>query len=469
MHEEIAEKWLKLVWIPASVFLCLPVVLAFFNQPTIDDYWYTFMVKEHGFWQAQVVWNQTINARFSSNAFMSLNSLVWGKTWFFKVFPVLLICGYVLFFRAMVQQLFPHRKGVQVVQFSLVVCCAYAIGLPGYYEGFFWSSALAGYQLSWLSMCTGFLLWFRYRHSKISALRLVAWVIAGVIVGGFHELIGFFTVGIACCIALWVHVGKKKYNTAWLWFAFGALASLVFQALSRGNYQKAQIIANKEVTRDLWIFIQPFIQFAYHMVRGFLLNPMWWAPCITMVLWCRKPSLQVRQFAFRKPSRLWVIISVLIILAVFPAFFVGVIEGAKTSLRVIHLGYGLLFLAGIVGLRLFSFLLGRFSPAIVWVMGYRKTLVSLLVVALFFKTTDLIMPLVSGQAYQYNKEVENRFALIRAMKGNQVVTVPCLKAQPMVLCPVDICNDPTLLGYLERVFQQKLIIGDAEVSPKPSL
>lgn len=469
MHEQIAKKWLNLVWVPALVFLCVPVVLAFFNQPTIDDYWYTFMVKEHGFWQAQVQWNQTINARFTSNAFMSLNSLVWGETWFFKVFPALLIGGYILFFRAMVRQLFPHVKGLQLVQFSIVVCCAYAVGLPGYYEGFFWSSALAGYQLSWLCMGTGFLLWFRYRHSTISAFRVVAWVIAGIVVGGFHELIGFYTAGIACCIALWVGVGKKKYNAAWLWFAIGALASFVFQALSRGNYQKAQIIADKEATRNFWIFVQPFIQFAYHMVRGFLLNPMWWAACITMVLWCRKPFLQAPSFSFRNNPWLWVIISVLFFLAVFPAFFVGVIEGAKTPLRVIHLGYGLLFLAGFVGLGLFSSLLGRCIPAIVWVMRYRKVVVSLLAIGLFFKTTDLLMPLVSGKAYQYHKEVENRFALIKAMKGSSPVAVPCLKAQPMVLCPVDICNDPTLLGYLERVFQQKLVIADAEVSPKPPL
>jgi hypothetical protein len=52
MQEQFAKNWLSIVWIPAFVFLLIPVVLALFNQPTIDDYWYTFMVKEHGFWQA---------------------------------------------------------------------------------------------------------------------------------------------------------------------------------------------------------------------------------------------------------------------------------------------------------------------------------------------------------------------------------------------------------------------------------
>lgn len=399
---------------------------------------------------------------------MSLNSLVWGQTWFFKIFPIGLIGGYLLFFRAIVKVFFPVFKGWQVVQFAIVLSSAYAIGLPGYYEGFFWSSALAGYQLSWLCMCTGFLLCYRYRYIKVSPVQVVLWLVAGVITGGFHELIGFFTIGIAICIALWVQGGPKKYNLAWLWLATGAFVSFVFQALSRGNYQKAHIIAGKEATRDLWVFIQPIFQFGYHMVRGFLLNPLWWAVLFTLVLVSRQYAGQIPCFSLRH-RRVLLMALFTIAMAVFPAFFVGVIEGAKSPLRVIHLGYGLLYLVGIAVMLLVLPISGGFLSAISEVVKYRKTVVAILVIGLFFKTSALLMPLFTGKAIQYNTEVESRFAKIKAMKGNPVVAVSCLKAQPLVLCPVDICNDPTLLGYLERVFQQRIVIADSLVLVKPPL
>ena len=456
MQEQFAQVWLKIGWRPALVFLLLPVALAFFNQPTIDDYWYTFMVKENGFWQAQVQWNKTINARFTSNAFMSLNSLVWGKTWFFKVFPIALIVGYLLFFRAVAQQIFTTFSEKQLWHSAIVFCSAYAIGLPGYYEGFFWSSALAGYQLSWLCLFSAFLFWFVGRHHTSGPVRLVLWLTAGVIVGGFHELIGFFALGIAICIGLFVRVGKKNYNPGWLWFAVGAMLAFVFQAISRGNYEKAQIIANKDATRNGWVFIQPFIQFGYHLVRGFLLNPMWWVAMFIAVPFGPRFFGQGPFYAFKQR---WVVVTLMLLfaLAIFPTFFVGVIEGAKAPLRVVHLGYGLLFLVCLPGCGLLWPWLSRLVHPLFRLQRFSVMVQLFLVATLLVKTADLSMPLISGTALQYNSEVESRFATIQNWKGREAVAVSCLKAQPMVLCPVDICDDPTLLGYLERVFRQKIV------------
>jgi hypothetical protein len=464
MELRAVQAGIKVLWAPALLALLFPVALCFFNQPTIDDYWYTWMVKEHGFWQAQVHWMQTINARFTSNAFMSLNSLVWGHTWFFKIFPLALLGGYFYFFYRLCSLFMEGLAVLQRWQAAVVLTCAYVAGLPGFYEGLYWSSALAGYQLSWLCMVGAFMHWYRLRHRVFSNLAAVGWCLAGIVTGGFHELVAFTTVCIGLGLALYLRSYWHSYHKGWLWFVVGALVALVFQVVSKGNHQKAVIMTQTDAARDAWVYLLPFVQVGYHTARGILLNPAWWLLAAVV-------GPVSNQFWMHLRSRvsgtgiIWGLGILLPVLAVLPAWLVGVLEGTRAPLRVIHLGYSLLFLASWV---LLGALWHRVGQGLLKLqLGFRYPLALQLVVAggLLLKLYQVVFPLANGSARQYHAQVQHRLAYLAAHQGPDTARITCLQAQPWVLCPVDVCNDPTLLGHLQRVYQKPIVVQDSVALP----
>lgn len=458
---------LRLSAVFSTIALGIIAALAVFNQPTIDDFWYTWMVKKWGFAEAQHQWYITINARYSSNAFMSLNSLVRGSVVFFKVFPIILLGGYVTLFTLFAKRiLFPDFSNKQSLYAGLLVAAVYCYGMPGFYEGFFWCSALVGYQLPFLLWGFTLLFLLRKRNTQTAGAWLFVWGFFILLLSGFHELMAL-QITVVMAFLLWFKKGWAGDNRRWMYVALvAAAASLIFQLVSAGNLHKAQITADKNSTYDYYLLVLPLIQFAYHLVRASLLNPLFYFLLLFTAAMAGRATY--RPPAFLKVNlRTVLLFTVLVLaLAVGPVFLVSQIEGTKTPLRVINFSYGILFIWMMVW---FCWLVSRqsFKPLIflnAFTAKYPKRMYALVCILLaggiLLKGQPIIAPLADGTASLYNKQVNLRFENIEGCKTEPCM-IDCLDAQPLILCPVDACNDPTLLGYLEKVYGKRILITDS--------
>jgi len=160
-------------------------------------------------------------------------------------------------------------------------------------------------------------------------------------------------------------------------------------------------------------------------------------------------------------------------LAVGPVFLVSQIEGSKTPLRVINFSYGMLFIWLMV---MVCWLVSQYSfKPVAFLTGYiishpkwmYASVCILFVGGILLKGQPIIAPLANGTASQYNEQVNHRFEKIEAC-NTEPCMIDCLDAQPLILCPVDACNDPTLLGYLEKVYGKRILISDSVSLQVPS-
>ena len=458
---------LRLSAVFSTIALGIIAALAVFNQPTIDDFWYTWMVKKWGFAEAQHQWYITINARFSSNAFMSFNSLVWGSVLFFKVFPIILLGGYVLLFTLFAKRiLFPDFSRKESLHAGLLMSAVYCYGMPGFYEGFLWCSALVGYQLPFLLWGFTLLFLLRKRTTKTAGAWLFVWGLFILLLSGFHELMAL-QITVVMAFLLWYNRVGAVYKRQWMYVALIAAAtSLIFQLVSAGNLHKAQITADKNSTCDYYLLVLPLIQFAYHLVRASLLNPVFYL--LLFFITAMAGTSTYRPPAFLKVNlRTMLLFTVLVLaLAVGPVFLVSQIEGTKTPLRVINFSYGILFVWLMVWVcwlgPMYSFKPVNFLTAFMernpkWMYA---SVCILFAAGILLKGQPIIAPLADGTASLYNQQVNQRFEKIEACNTEPCI-IDCLDAQPLVLCPVDACNDPTLLGYIEKVYDKSILITDS--------
>lgn len=442
--------------------------LAVFNQPTIDDFWYTWMVKKYGFWEAQHQWYITINARYSSNAFMSFNSFVWGSVLFFKAFPILLMVGYVALFSLFAKKiLFPGFSNREAMYAGLFLAAVYCYGMPGFYEGFYWSSALMGYQVPFLLW--GFGLLFLLANTKpVSVAGTLFWALFILVLSGFHELMALH-ITVVMAFVLWKKSPVSKGKTRLLLIALvGAASSLLFQVISAGNLHKAQITAEKTSSYDYYLLVLPLLQFAYHLVRASLLNPLFILMVVFIRIISRQPSFRLPPMMKINGKEMLLGTLLVLLLATGPVYLVGQIEGTKTPLRVINFSFGILF--------------AWFVYVAFWIIGQKKSaninhwktsnwmnataIITVFCLTIFLKGKPVVAPLMDGSARIYNTQVKNRFETIEKSVADTTL-ISCLDAQPLTLCPVDVCNDPTLLGYLEKVFNKSIVIRDSLSSPVP--
>ncbi len=468
MEEKTARKsLLNLLTALSAIGLALFAALAFYNQPTIDDFWYTWMMKKWGFAEAQHQWYITINARYSSNALMSLNSFVWGSVLFFKVFPILLLFGYWGLFSLLAKKvIYPDLSNTECQKIGLLFTAVYTYGMPGFYEGFYWCSALAGYQVPFILW--GFALFFLFSRRKKGTyfLQMAGWGIFILILSGFHELMALQITLVMAFLASHKNEEMEQIRPL-LHVALAVSAlSLVFHLISAGNLHKAQITADKNSTYDYYLLVLPLIQFGYHLLRGSLLNPLFFVLLIFFAIQAKKGLVLAPFFGGISKRKGMIIACLLVALATGPVFLVSQIEGSKTPLRVINFSYGMLF----IGFLIFAtvwFAGERFlwtGPVNRFFLNHAKWFLSattlVFVAGILLKGQPIISPLVNGSARLYNQQVNQRFNHLATCRS-MVCVIDCLDAQPLVLCPVDACNDPTMVDYLEKVYGKRIQITDS--------
>ncbi len=124
------------------------IVLSFCAHPSAgDDYFYTNAVLEHGFWEAQKKMYYDWQGRFFATAIGSLNPLVFGWIFGYKLLPIILIflllhSSYLLTSEAAKRSL-PAKT---VWALALALFFLYVFNMPSLCEGIYWMIGTLTYQ-----------------------------------------------------------------------------------------------------------------------------------------------------------------------------------------------------------------------------------------------------------------------------------------------------------------------------------
>lgn len=444
------------------------IILAFFNQPVDDDYWYTWMAKEYGAWGAVSKWAATINGRYSSNAFMSLfNSLIYGSVVGFKIMPLFILLLWILVIKKYTDYLFANvLLGWQRFSFASLCAMVYYWNIPGINDGLYWVSAVVCYQLPLLLFAWLFLRLLRYEQCKKSFISGAGIYIAAVIAGGFHEMVAFMAGMLGLVYAAFHWLRHKKMPFWGLMFFCGAFTSLLVQVMSVGNHAKAELIQPAGV-HIYWFELLRIVvlQTLYQMTVRVLLSPSFWllAALLFYVSNTYRASLKLGFTIFSKKEifAYWLL---LLAACFFPALLMAVVAGDKMPPRVSNITYFVFLTGSLAGI----FLMVTAFPQHLWqqsiynVLAKRKLIVLLLVViaamvarSFRYAVTDIF----TGSAYAYSQEINTRLSLLENCKDSACVISPVIH-QPVTLYRpnTDASGNILYLRHLEKVYGKNITV-----------
>jgi hypothetical protein len=237
VSDRIPQKAVTLLWCLA---LLVFLILAFFNHPSLDDYIYAVLLRDHGLSVSQSFWWNEWSGRYFSNLLISLNPLSFQSIIAYKIVTFLLIA---VFFGGLFYGL---SKAFGMFREKSERYFAAAIGsllliltLPAFSEGFYWMAAAITYQGAAIMSMILILVAVRMTKAGISRRKALILFGAGVLlcaaIAGSNEismLSQLYVLLVVCIYRAWHDKRIPLYFSGWL-LVSGICAGIVI--LAPGN------------------------------------------------------------------------------------------------------------------------------------------------------------------------------------------------------------------------------------------
>jgi len=484
-----------------ALIILLPfLIISFFNHPLGDDYWSTDLVRRLGFWHAQVELYNTVPPRWLALGLSCLSPLSWGNFWGYKVIPV----GFLLLFIAALAGLFRTLSGGRSGTYdgpggsdnsgispgagnnpgisdspgmtwrscfglAILFTAVFLSAAPGIGGGIYWVSALIVFGIGlllfvcWINLL---LIWYSGRRS--------GWVLAGICLcflgmGGSNEIIT--VVSLVVLAAMSICRRKIDRLTVIQLILLGLCAGFFFSFKGGGNrYTLMHTVDSGKFWYSAGFSI---------LVSGFCILKALTSPfCLAALIMAYDPFVRWRRTVYGAQRGLakavpYFVPAWLFILFIIP-FIVLYLSGLHPGYRVVNM---VLFFQ-LMGLMYFGVRATDGAGAVreaetrttsrealaTWVRGafarlgrHRNIAVVVLLAAGFMVKNNVsiaIRELVSGSAYQYNREMNQRYELILQCKADSCV-VPRLHHTSMTLR-----YDSTDLNdnHISDYFQKEVIV-----------
>ena len=135
--------WLLLGLVSIAPFL----IISYYNQPSVDDFYFTVKSQSIGALNAQIEWYLTWTGRYFSTFILSINPLVYNNLMLYKTIPVLLIVGLWLSLSLLVQAIFINIKTKHLFFISTSIMTLFFFQMPSISQGVYWLAGAVTYQL----------------------------------------------------------------------------------------------------------------------------------------------------------------------------------------------------------------------------------------------------------------------------------------------------------------------------------
>jgi hypothetical protein len=237
-----AALWLALFSLAAAALAL--AYIGWFTRYIADDYSYTVILQEYGFWGSQLQWYRSWSGRFSSVLVENI-VIISGGLKLARFVPGYLLVLWVAGTYFSAKQLLPKAGNVVLAGLALAVPVTTALLSPNLFESFFWMTGTLTYTLPLvlISWQVGLLVLATKHWPDKAATWLVLAFALAVMIGGMSETsavlqLASAVVAAAGALAL-IYIGQRKALSPQFWLlsatVAGAFMALVIVALAPGN------------------------------------------------------------------------------------------------------------------------------------------------------------------------------------------------------------------------------------------
>lgn len=442
----------RLIFYVICTLTVLPfLVLSAFNHPASDDYCYTNLVNNEGFWGAQMYYYFNWTGRYTATFFLTLNPIDFHDLVIYKILPIFLFLGSFLSIFLLIKKISPKNLKQDQLTLSFLIFFLYIYYIPSMPEAFYWRAGSVTYQLASITSLLFFAAILHMQQQLSVPGRIIYTFIAcilAVLTIGFNEtsmviLLGIVFIWTLACFML----NKEKKVEMGIIFLFTAAASATV-ILAPGN---AIRMAEKPEKFQLLFSLLG----ATKLTILFILN---WIPMTVLLISLFSPVLNRMSKRLNNNLNSWgfklwhlavsgLFLFGFIVLCFFPSFWS---QGGRPPYRTINLIY-LLFIFGTFFLTVWFFILLQNKNFPVPKLSIKGQLfLSVIIIFLLFLKPNNIQEaysdLLTGTAYRYHLEMEERYQLLENC-SNESCTVPALENKPETILSSDLSDKPSHEGY----------------------
>jgi hypothetical protein len=436
--------------------------LAWFAHPYLDDFAFPLLVHQRGVWAHTVIMYLTWQGRFANSFVTALHPLAWGGLAQLKPFVfgfILAVVASILFAGVALLQGERVRWLTRVAAGSVIVLLLLFL-LPNPVEAFYWLMSALSYMGGAICCCL-LLGVIAHLHTNLGplAFRLLWLCAAGLalLAPGFSEMISCFV--LAGVVVLLPAIWRRQLARKWLALLTLAVLGAAVATLAPGNFARQTLLHREDLFRGLLLANASLCYtLATWLGNGTLLVlTLLVLPTLQrLVSLPTLPLTQLTKQVWRWP--LWLGLGLLFCF-VFTYLAIGgpPPSRARNLLLVFFLFGWFLSIAGWLAHRI---RLG-YAP-LPSLPNYGRAVLSGLFLLLLITDHNFRLQQshvgnpansvaqayhdwLSGDAAQYDREEEARYALIRHTSAADIA-LPALSKQPVTLFWWDISYNPNLWG-----------------------
>ena len=433
-------------------------VIAYYNHPALDDWWYAEVFKNHGILGAQQYWYNHYTARFFSNFVMTIAPLSYRWIEAYKVLPIVFFtCIYATAFYTSktVLSTYPVKKHVLALWFTVT----YMLIQRDYFESFYWLSANVVYQYAmlYLLLHVGFMYRIFIEKTANNKIYLLA-TLSSIAIVGSDESLGGLVLAEAVAI-FFISLYQKRLRIFSNVFLCIQVLMWVVMLSAPGNWAKIH-----EATKDnvyTFSFIKAigysFLSMGYYTFFLLKQPAIWFLMLLSIPLW---KYIFVKKLHLRNVVN-YLLAVILCLCCSLAIYFISIYPTGilVAPLRVTNIAIVFLFFAFALGFTWLSENL-NVVQGLIGIIQKNKALV--MVAILFFaiitpaKYQQILTDLSSGKAKKYNETMYLRYEKLRSAHGDTCY-LDSLRKVPRTIVATDV--GPAEVGqHLGLIFDKKNIV-----------
>jgi hypothetical protein len=415
----------RLTWILLLCALFVPfLLLAFFNHPCGDDFCYAHSVRTNPFWSMQSYWYNHANGRYASTFFITLNPLMIGSVFGYKMVILLLLVVYIISLLLLVKLLMGKNSiEVSVLAITFFSAFIYLLKMPSIVEGFYWLSAVMTYQLANISFMVLLILLYHIEKGKNKIILISAAALLCAIIGGSNEPGMLTLLYFLIALSAFAWFISKKIPAHYYLLIIVTVIGILVVVLAPGNAVRSSFFeGNKQVIHSLMSALLASIQ---HLLR--------WLPDVLLLTLLFLPFIKdaiVPGFADKKIP-LWLLI-------LYPLFMAGMLfigffpaQWGMNSLpppRSVNAIYFLFLLAYLYYIILLVTYVNQ-QNTIPPIPLYIKCIIGFVLITHVCAKNNIrtaYMDLLSGRAMAYDREMTSRYDQIAKSPDGNISFAPLI-------------------------------------------
>lgn len=398
------------------------IINCLFAFPQTDDFAYSSIVRGMGFIKAQYFVYVTWSGRFTSTALLSLNPLVYGSFFGYKlVFAFLILvqlAAIYLLTGALTNKILSWQEKLI---FAFAMLFAFFDQMDDIRSGLYWMAGVVTYQVAETMMLLYFALFLLINQDRKygSLLNKSAVIVLAILLGGTNEIVMALVLLITIIIALNSYTVKKVANPFHTAMLLAAVTGNSICILAPGNVNRLSTYLERE---NLYITVWKALN------KSMLSLEVWITSPLTLILMCMVLFAVISKPQLRSLFSGYNIVSSAFILwfLTFVCFFIPYWSTGKPPQNRVYNMIYFFFLCG--WMMNLAVIFARFENNITILL--RKipikagcTVAVIFMIVLFsIGTSNFILvtkDLFTGDSYRYNAEMQQRKAqIIKSDKGD---------------------------------------------------